>query len=65
MEVDRERATYSVVEGDPVALSHHGEALLVSHDAPVERPIPPIDPGPPPSQPPGRPPGLLQEFDKG
>ena len=65
VEVDRERATYSVVEGDPVALSHYGEALLVSHDAPVERPIPPIDPGPPPSQPPGRPPGLQQEFDKG
>ena len=43
----------------------YGEPLLVSHDAPVERPIPPIDPGPPPSQPPGRPPGLQQEFDKG
>ncbi len=59
VEVDRERVTYSVVEGDPVALSHHGEPLLVAHDAPVERPIPPIDPGPPPvaaSGPPAGPP---------
>ena len=62
VEVDRERVTYSVEEGDPVALSHHGEPLLVSHGAPVERPIPPIDAGPPPAQPPGRPPGLQQEF---
>jgi alpha,alpha-trehalose phosphorylase len=48
-----EAATYVVLEGDPLEISHHGEALLVTA-APVCRPIPAPVPRPLPAQPPGR-----------
>jgi len=48
-----DEATYTVVSGDPLPLSHHGEPLLVSSE-PISRPIPPVVPRPLPTQPPGR-----------
>ena len=48
-----EEATYTVLSGDPLPLSHHGEPLLVTAD-PISRPIPPAVPRPRPTQPPGR-----------
>jgi alpha,alpha-trehalose phosphorylase len=58
VEVDRKHATYSVLAGDPLSLSHFGEPIHVARDVPVKRPIPHLDPGPEPTQPAGRPPGL-------
>jgi alpha,alpha-trehalose phosphorylase len=46
-------ATYVVVSGDPLPISHHGEPLLVT-GTPISRPIPPPVPRPAPTQPPGR-----------
>jgi alpha,alpha-trehalose phosphorylase len=46
-------ATYAVVSGDPIEVSHHGEVLLVTSE-PVSRPIPPAVPRALPTQPPGR-----------
>ena len=38
-----DEAAYTVVSGDPLPLSHHGEPLLVSSE-PISRPIPPVAP---------------------
>ena len=51
VEVDRKHATYSVVEGEPVSLSHFGEPLNVAQDArraahPADRSRPPSDRSP-------------------
>jgi alpha,alpha-trehalose phosphorylase len=46
-------ATYALITGEPLELTHHGEPLVVTSD-PVSRPIPPPTPRPAPTQPPGR-----------
>ncbi len=46
-------ATYQLLAGPSMSVTHHGEQVVVDHE-PVERPIPPIRAGPRPSQPPGR-----------
>jgi alpha,alpha-trehalose phosphorylase len=61
VEVDHERARYSIVSGAPLSLSHHGKEFSVKHGSPVEHAIPPITPGPEPQQPPGRAPGLRRQ----
>ena len=48
-----EEATYTLVSGDPLPLTHHGEPLLLT-GTPISRPIPPPVPRPLPTQPPGR-----------
>jgi alpha,alpha-trehalose phosphorylase len=48
-----EEATYTVLVGEPLALTHHGEAFVAGAE-PVSRPIPPAVPRPLPTQPPGR-----------
>jgi alpha,alpha-trehalose phosphorylase len=47
-------ATYTLLEGEPLAVSHHGEPITVAAGAAVARPIPPAPERPAPSQPPGR-----------
>ncbi|MGH2907696.1 MAG: glycosyl hydrolase family 65 protein, partial [Solirubrobacteraceae bacterium] len=55
VDFDRERATYSLAEGDaPLRISHHGESFEVRGDAPASRPIPAVVPRGSPTQPPGR-----------
>jgi alpha,alpha-trehalose phosphorylase len=55
VEVDKERATYTLLEGDPLDLGHHGQQITVRVNAPVTEAIPArVEPGPPPRQPPGR-----------
>ena len=54
VEVTREQATYSLLSGDAVPLTHHGETLTVGDGDPVTRPIPRIDPPAPVTQPPHR-----------
>jgi alpha,alpha-trehalose phosphorylase len=61
VEVDHERARYSIASGAPLSLAHHGEEFSVQQGSPVEHVIPPITPGPAPQQPPGRPPGLRRQ----
>jgi len=52
-------ATYSLLEGEPLALAHHGEELTVSLGRPVERAVPPLVSRPRPLQPLGREPGAI------
>jgi alpha,alpha-trehalose phosphorylase len=54
VEVDRERARYSLLEGDPLEITHHGEPATVDRDGPLTLPVPPAVPRPAPVQPPGR-----------
>ncbi len=54
VEVERSHATYSLREGPPLDLVHHGEAITVAADKPVQRPIHHLPPRPAPRQPAGR-----------
>ena len=54
IEVDQRQARYSLRGGETVGIAHHGEALTVSPDEPVTRPIPPAPDRDEPAQPPGR-----------
>jgi alpha,alpha-trehalose phosphorylase len=47
-------ATYSVLDGVPLDLTHHGTPFTVSPAEPVTLPIPPAPNRPAPTQPPGR-----------
>ncbi|MEU9008971.1 glycosyl hydrolase family 65 protein [Streptomyces sp. NPDC048479] len=47
-------AVYTLVEGDPLKILHHGEPLTVTVSRPVERPLPPVPVQPEPQQPRGR-----------
>jgi alpha,alpha-trehalose phosphorylase len=53
VDIQRGRATYTLVSGPPIALSHHGEELDLG-DEPLTRSIPPAVSGPRPKQPKGR-----------
>jgi alpha,alpha-trehalose phosphorylase len=53
VEVHSDRATYRLVSGEPVEITHHGQRCKVS-EHPLTLPISPVDPGPAPTQPPGR-----------
>ena len=54
VEVTKEATTYTLVDGEPLEISHHGEALTVSQEQPVMRDNPSAPARPAPSQPPGR-----------
>ena len=55
VEATKKEATYTLLEGRQLDVSHHGDRIRVSKRKPVSRPIPPLVPDrPPPSQPPGR-----------
>jgi alpha,alpha-trehalose phosphorylase len=55
VEATKSEATYTVRDGPPLEIGHHGETITVSSDTPVTLPIPPApEVPPPPSQPPGR-----------
>jgi len=47
-------ATYTLLEGDPLELAHHGDPFNLAAEAPVTRGIEPLPERPPPKQPPGR-----------
>ena len=53
VEITHEQATYTLVDGPPLRIHHHGEALQLSSD-PVSRPVPPPPVVDPVEQPPGR-----------
>lgn len=54
IEVTPTEATYRLLDGSPLRVSHHGEEILLPVAESVSRPIPPIQVGPRPAQPPGR-----------
>jgi alpha,alpha-trehalose phosphorylase len=54
VEVNHERARYSLLAGDPLEISHHGERVTVNGDTPLELEIPALRARPAPSQPSGR-----------
>ncbi|MGH8931854.1 MAG: glycoside hydrolase family 65 protein [Egibacteraceae bacterium] len=51
--VTADTATYQILAGPPLSITHHGGSVAVGAD-PVSRSIPAVLPGPRPSQPPGR-----------
>ncbi|GAB2958750.1 glycoside hydrolase family 65 protein [Amycolatopsis acidiphila] len=53
VEIHADKATYRLMSGKPVEITHHGAPCTVE-ETPVTLPIPGIDPGPAPHQPPGR-----------
>lgn len=52
--IDRETATYRLLQGSPIELSHHGAPFLLEPDLPVTLPIPALAYRTPPPQPKGR-----------
>jgi alpha,alpha-trehalose phosphorylase len=55
VEVNKQAVTYTVLDGEPLQIAHHGEPLTISAGAPVTQPIPPLAVDrPAPTQPRGR-----------
>jgi alpha,alpha-trehalose phosphorylase len=54
IEVEHGQARYTLRDGSPLEIRHHGEALTVTADRPALREIPPPPQRVPPQQPPGR-----------
>jgi alpha,alpha-trehalose phosphorylase len=54
VEVGKTDARYTLVEGDPLEISHHGRTFTIDVAAAVSQPIPPPPDRPAPSQPAGR-----------
>ncbi|MFF7122295.1 MULTISPECIES: glycoside hydrolase family 65 protein [unclassified Streptomyces] len=51
VEIGADKTTYALLDGEPLTLHHHGEALRVSTDEPAVRSVPPVSPRPDPEQP--------------
>jgi alpha,alpha-trehalose phosphorylase len=56
-------AKYELIDGDEVAIRHHGKSLTVRDGESVTEPIPSIRPGRRPNQPHGREPIMLDKAD--
>jgi alpha,alpha-trehalose phosphorylase len=54
VEVTKERATYSLLEGEPLEVAHHGRQITIAAGTPVTEPIAPHTEPPPLRQPAGR-----------
>jgi alpha,alpha-trehalose phosphorylase len=54
VDVTQSEATYTILDGPPLEIAHHREAITVSRKKSVTRAIPPAPERPTPSQPPGR-----------
>ena len=52
--VENHQATYELLEGDALEMSHHGDRVTVSASEPLRLPVPVVTPRPEPKQPPGR-----------
>jgi alpha,alpha-trehalose phosphorylase len=60
VDVGPSSATYTLVDGEPLEIAHHGESLTLESDDPITRSVAHIDPGPRPRQPPGREPRITR-----
>jgi alpha,alpha-trehalose phosphorylase len=54
VDIEHERARYSLRAGDPIEITHHGQRVTLQRDEPVDLEIPPAPERTRPSQPPGR-----------
>jgi alpha,alpha-trehalose phosphorylase len=54
VQVNHEHAIYSLLDGEPLEIGHHGQSVTVSADKPLTLAIPAIASRPAPRQPPGR-----------
>ncbi|UXI82248.1 family 65 glycosyl hydrolase [Streptomyces vinaceusdrappus] len=54
VEVGSDKATYTLLDGEPLTIQHHGEAVTVNGDGPVTRAVPAPKRRPTPEQPPHR-----------
>ena len=54
VDIGRRQAQYSLLEGEPLETSHHGQAIVVKMGETVTLPVPDLTPRPRPPQPPGR-----------
>lgn len=54
VEIVRDRATYRLLEGEPLTLVHYGTSFTLTAGEPAPHDIPELVPRPAPSQPPGR-----------
>ena len=54
VEVKHEQATYKLLDGEPIELTHHGDAVTIGPDEPLTCSIPPPPERPTPRQPEGR-----------
>ena len=54
VEVDHRQARYTLLQGAPLDVAHHGATMTLAPDEPVTRPIPKPPSRGAPSQPPGR-----------
>jgi alpha,alpha-trehalose phosphorylase len=54
VEATASEVTYSLRQGEPLVIGHHGEEVALQPETPTTKQIPPIRPGPRPSQPAGR-----------
>ena len=54
VEIVPDRATYTLTEGEPLEIVHHGERATVEVDSPLVRPLPPVPEREAPTQPAGR-----------
>ncbi|MEU2285326.1 glycosyl hydrolase family 65 protein [Streptomyces sp. NPDC013178] len=57
VEVGPDKATYTLLSGPPLTISHHGAPVSLNGDGPAVRPVPPAPRRPSPEQPPHRRPG--------
>jgi len=60
VEIKPASATYTLADGDPLQVEHHGETLSLEAGKPQARPIPAAPSRPRPAQPPGREPARRQ-----
>ena len=61
VEVVPDRATYEVLDGEPLEILTHGERITVERGEPHHCPVPPAPQYPPPHAPAGRRPGVMSE----
>ncbi|WP_333776281.1 glycoside hydrolase family 65 protein [Streptomyces sp. IBSBF 3136] len=54
VEIGADKTTYTLLDGPPLTVHHHGEPLRVSTDEPAVRSVPPVAYRPAPEQPPHR-----------
>ncbi|MDF3299016.1 glycoside hydrolase family 65 protein [Streptomyces tropicalis] len=54
VEIGQDSATYTLLSGPDLVIRHHGDAVTLRRDTPVDRPVPPPKHLPPPEQPPHR-----------
>jgi alpha,alpha-trehalose phosphorylase len=64
VEIAPTEATYRLLAGDPFAIRHCGEEIVLAKDQPVTRSIQVVEAGPRPVQPPGRKPRALRRPER-